>query len=102
MSNNIDASYILKLMELSQALSPDKKVWWKKKLPEMNEFQRSQFVSILEKEAKSKVKVLQKNIALRKHYAQKKVKALYNYVENKVAKDEEIELALLDKELENV
>lgn len=102
MSNNLDASYILKLMGISKALSPDKKAWWKNQLPKMDEFQKAQFVHILEEEAESRVKVLKKNIAIRKQYAQKKVKALYNYVEAKIEKEEEIELALLDKELTNV
>ncbi len=102
MSNNISASNILDLLEISKALTPEKKLWWKAQLPKMNDFQKTELVKILESEAKAIIDNLKKKVEIKKRYAHKKIKALYEYIEGKIEQEEEIELSLLDKELENV
>ena len=102
MSNNISALHILDLIEVSKALTPSKKIWWKTQLPKMNNFQKAELVKILEAEANAIIDNLKKKVAIKKRYAHKKIKTLYEYIENKIQQEEKIELSLLDKELKNV
>lgn len=99
---NTNPGYILKLIETSQALTKEKKVWWVEQLATMDEFRKAKFVHLLEEEAKVIAQSLQNQLGIRKRYAHKKIQALYDYAERKIEQDEEIELALLDKELEQI
>lgn len=102
MKNNNSAGYILDLIETSKALTTEKKAWWREQLPKMDDFQKAELTKILETEAKAIIECLTKKVSIKKEYAHKKIKALYDYIEKKIEEEEEVELALLDKELENV
>ena len=99
---NTNPGYILKLIETSRALTKEKKSWWVEQLPAMDEFRKAKFVHLLEAEAKVIAQSLREELGIRKQYAHKKIQSLYDYAENKIQQDEEIELALLDKELEQI
>jgi hypothetical protein len=101
-SQPVDLAYLLELMEASVVLSPEQKNWWKSKIPEMSDLQLVEFFRILEKEMQTRKNALEKEIEIRKTYAHKKIKAVYDYIEKKVEEEEEVELALLDRELETI
>lgn len=98
----INIVYLLELLDASEVLDANQKVWWKNKIPTMTEVQVAQFFQLLEKEAKAENVRLRKILAAEKIYAHQKIKALYDYAERKIQEEEETELELLDKELANL
>lgn len=97
--NSIDPVYLLKLLDASEVFSADKKEKIKKVFPQLTVVALAELLGMLEKEFKAKNKMLKTILEAKKIFAHKKIKALYDFAEKKIIKDEEIELALLDKEL---
>ncbi len=97
--NSLDPIYLLKLLDASEIFSVDKKERIKKVFPQLSVVALAELLEILEKEFKAKNKMLKTVLEAKKIFARKKLKAMYNFAEKKITQDEEIELALLDKEL---
>ena len=100
--SNIDTNYIVKLINASPALTSAQKSWWKTRLKTMTEVQKFDLVSILERSLNTKANMFQKVFDIRKRTAHQKIQALYKYAEKRIEKEEVIELALLDQELESI
>lgn len=98
--SSIDPVYLLKLLKVSEIFTESQKERIRKALPRLSIVALSELFDILEKEAKSKNKMLRKILEAKKEFAHKHTKNLYAYVEAQVEQEEEIELSLLDKELE--
>lgn len=98
--SSIDSVYLLKLLEVSEIFTDAQKERIKKAFPKLTIVALTELFNILEKEAKSKNKMLKTILEARKEFAHKHTKNLYDYVEQQVVQEEKIELALLDKELE--
>ena len=98
----INTTYLLKLIEASEALSAEKKATLKTKVAGFNEAQYTQLKNILEGEQKFNAEHYRKVGQIKTLAAEKKIRLVYNYAEKKLNLEEEQDLAVLEDQLTNL
>lgn len=98
----INPTYILKLIEASEALSDEKKTEIKQKLSTLSVAQLGQIQNALEEEQQFNAQHYREVGQIRTHAAEQKIKKIYHYAEAKLAKEEAGHLEALESELETL
>lgn len=96
----LDPNYILKLLSRTQIFTDHQKADIKKKLPTLDGVKIAELVSILEKEQNILTNHHTQIGQIKLKAAEKKVKAIYNFAEKEINKEEEGIIKDLDAELE--
>lgn len=99
---NINLTYLLKLIDASQALNDDKKDVLKSRLDTLSMAQLAQIQRALEDEQKFNADYYRQVGEIKIRAAEEKIKRIYQYAENKLAQEEQEDIAILEDELAHI
>lgn len=95
----INLAGIIKLIDASQALSPDKKAELKAKLPTLDEVKLATVQRILVEEQAYLADYYRQVGQIKTHAAEQKIKCVYDHAEKKLNLEEADDLAALENQL---